>query len=308
MNHGFAIAPPVTAPQASAGTVLANSLAAVVLLAGSVRQTEIAGIARRPLLDLPFHGDSTLGTCWMEHASELRTHTGRPALKLLVTANSIAGHPESIVENDNTLVRMDINEPRGSGGALRDALAGFDPDSRVLIAPGHALPRGNLVDLFALLAHPTADIVIHADAAKMPTGFLLLRCGVLANVAVNGFADLKEQVLPQLAARFDVRVVRDGHPSPLPVRSLAGYIQALRAACNPLGGSPAGQAEGWRSSFSIAEDGAKVHPTARLHDSVVLEGGRVDAGAVVVRCLVGPGGVVVAGDAVFDKVLGSKEA
>jgi hypothetical protein len=170
------------------------------------------------------------------------------------------------------------------------------------------LPRGELLDLLNLLARPNADIVIHADAAQMPTGFLLLRCGVLSSVAVNGFADLKEQVLPQLASRFDVRVVRDGHPSPLPIRSLAGYIHALRSVFNPASGTKSTAAEEWRSAFSIAEDGSTVHPTARLHDSAVLKGGKVGAGALVVRCLVGPGGSVAAGEAIFDKLIGSKEA
>lgn len=283
-------------------------LAAVVLLAGSVRQSEIASVAQRSLLDLPIRSGHTLGHYWTDAVGTFRSGCRRLDLPLLVTANSISLFPASIASDDTTIVRMDVNEPRGSGGALRDALAGFDPASRVLIAPGHALPRGDLLDVLGLLARANADIVIHADAARMPTGFLLLRCGVLAGVAVNGFADLKEQVLPQLASRFDVRVVRDGHPSPLAIRSLAGYIHALRSVLSVTPGIDDAFTEEWRSAFSIAEDGSTVHPTARLHDSVVLKGGRVGAGALVVRCLVGPGGSVAAGEAVFDKLIGSKEA
>ena len=301
---------PVTTTGAAtaAATVSASSLAAVVLLAGSVRQSELASVARRSLLDLPLRPGHTVGHHWSDAVAAIRTGSRLSELPLLVTANSISLRPTSIKPGITTIVRMDVNEPRGSGGALRDALAGFDPASRVLIAPGHALPRGELLDLLSLLAHPNADIIIHADAARMPTGFLLLRCGVLASVAVNGFADLKEQVLPQLASRFDIRVVRDGHPSPLPIRSLAGYIHALRVAHSPVSTAETMPAEQWRSTFSIAEDGSSVHPTARLHDSVVLKGGAVAAGAVVVRCLVGPGGSVASGEAVFDKLIGSKEA
>ena len=45
-------------------------------------------------------------------------------------------------------------------------------------------------------------------------------------------------------------------------------------------------AEDWRPSFAIAEAGAEVDQTARVHDSVVLAGGVVEAGAVVVRSVV----------------------
>jgi hypothetical protein len=278
--------------------------AALVILAGSVRQTELARTASRPLVDLPLRPDYTLASAWREAAEELRSDLSTPALPLLVTANSIAGQPKSFAADSTTTIRMDSNEPRGSGGALRDALLGFAPESHVLIAPGHALPRGKLSDVLKLLSSPRADIVIHADAAGAPTGFLLLRCGVLASVSHNGFADLKEQVLPQLAKKFDVRVIRGGLSTPASIRSLAGYIHALRAAASP---SPLPRnAEDWRSTFVITEAGAQVHETARLHDSVVLAGGRVGAGAVVVRCLVGPSGVVDAGESVFDRLIGSE--
>ncbi len=308
MNPISPISPDAASAAALAGTVSLPPLAAVVLLAGSVRQSDLASVARRSLLDLPLRPGHTVGQHWCNAVAAVRSGVPLSELPLLVTANSISLRPASIEPSATTIVRMDVNEPRGSGGALRDALAAFDPASRVLIAPGHALPRGELIDLLTLLAQPNADIVIHADAARIPTGFLLLRCGVLASVAANGFADLKEQVLPQLASRFDVRVVRDGHPSPLPIRSLTGYIQALRAAHSTVSTALTTLAEQWRSTFSIAEDGSRVDPTARLHDSVVLKGGTVAAGAVVVRCLIGPGGSVAAGEAVFDRLIGSKEA
>ena len=51
-------------------------------------------------------------------------------------------------------------------------------------------------------------------------------------------------------------------------------------------------AEDWKPTFALCEAGAVVDPSARLHDSVVLRGGRVEYGAVLVRSVVCPGGVV----------------
>jgi ADP-glucose pyrophosphorylase len=46
------------------------------------------------------------------------------------------------------------------------------------------------------------------------------------------------------------------------------------------------------SLFQIVEDGAVVDPESRLHDSVVLRGGRVEGESVLFRSIVGPQGVV----------------
>jgi NDP-sugar pyrophosphorylase family protein len=50
--------------------------------------------------------------------------------------------------------------------------------------------------------------------------------------------------------------------------------------------------EEWKSTFAIVEPGASVAPSARIHDSIILSGATVDAGAVVVRSVIGPGGIV----------------
>ena len=54
--------------------------------------------------------------------------------------------------------------------------------------------------------------------------------------------------------------------------------------------------EDWKSSFSIIEDEKSVHRKARVHNSVVLDGARIEAGAIVVRSVVCPGGCVKAAD------------
>ncbi len=283
-------------------------LAAVVLMAGSVRQTDLGRGTQRAILDLPLRNRWTIGECWSEHVEELRRDWELPDLPMVVAANSIAGVPKLAASFPNTTVRVDSGEARGSGGALRDVTRGFDPNAYVLAAPGHALTREPIAPLLERLAATGADAVIHASEASTPSGFFLLRCGALDGVSVNGFADLKEQVLPQLAKTRDVRVVRTATPLPVAVRSLEGYMRALRAASDTGQlGADAGPLEDWRSAFAIVEDDAEVHSTARLHDSVVLAGGHVGPGALVVRSVVGAGGVVKAKETVFDRVVGGEK-
>ena len=62
-------------------------------------------------------------------------------------------------------------------------------------------------------------------------------------------------------------------------------------------------AEEWKSTFSIIEPGAQADPTARIHDSVVLRGGRVEAGATLVHSVVCVGGVVRRKQMVTDRVI-----
>ena len=66
-------------------------------------------------------------------------------------------------------------------------------------------------------------------------------------------------------------------------------------------GVPNPFAENWCPSFSVVEEGATVHPSAEIHDSVVLRGARVESNAIVVRSLVGPGQVVRRGQRLVDR-------
>jgi hypothetical protein len=84
-----------------------------------------------------------------------------------------------------------------------------------------------------------------------------------------------------------VRVVQCRRPTGLPIRLLSDYVAALRALHQPVrGASTDPWAEDWKSTFAIVEPGATVSSSARIHDSVVLAGGIVEAGAVVVRSVV----------------------
>ena len=116
--------------------------------------------------------------------------------------------------------------------------------------------------------------------------------------------------MPQIAKGHDVAVLHRRRPTGMPIRTRQDYILALRyfhsfrlnkATLNdPL-------AEDWKPSFSITEPGATVHPTARLHDSVLLKGAVVEPGAVLVRSVVCSGAVIRRDQAVIDKIEGGAD-
>jgi hypothetical protein len=121
---------------------------------------------------------------------------------------------------------------------------------------------------------------------------------------------MKEQALPAIASKFEVKVLHARRATGVPVWSLTDYISALRQhhtkrlgrrLIDPL-------AEDWKPAFSIVEEGATVDPTARIHDSVVLKGGVVEAGALVVRSVVCDGGIVRRDATVVDEFVGREKA
>jgi hypothetical protein len=179
----------------------------------------------------------------------------------------------------------------------------MDPDDRILVVSGHALARPAWAAVLEDPAAASCDIAVETDAARAPTGTFLIRCGCLADIPPRGFIDLKEQAMPLIAARHDVRVLATAAPPPIPILNLDGYLRAVRE-CHAGGAA----VEDWRCSFALAEPGSTVHPSARLHDAVVLAGARVEAGAVVVRSLIGPGGVVPRGGSAIDELVAGPEA
>jgi NDP-sugar pyrophosphorylase family protein len=117
--------------------------------------------------------------------------------------------------------------------------------------------------------------------------------------------DLKEQALPAIAARFSVKVVHFSNPTALPVRTRADYIEALvRHHGAPPDG---GEGRDWQPAFGLVEDPRDVGPGARIHESVVLRGGRVEAGAVLVRSVVCPGAVVRRGAMMVDELVAARD-
>ncbi|MFN0132408.1 MAG: hypothetical protein ACKVW3_07760 [Phycisphaerales bacterium] len=282
---------------------------ALVVLAGSVRPSDLSRAIDSSLLDLPVVAGATVLSLWIEQARLLAERTNVTSLPMRVVIDQTGPAPmvEAADARAPVTVERDPADFRGTGGVLRDSTSTYGPDDRVLLATGAQVltePLPGLVDELWKLGGEIA-LVAHADGT--PSGLFLVRVGALAGVNPVGFVDLKEQFLPRLASHgADIRVLRRATATGIPVRTLDGYLAALRSRAsagdqgvtNPF-------AEDWATTFSLVDPAARVDPTATVHDSVVLRGGVVERGATVVRSVVGPRGIVKAGQTVADSVIGA---
>ncbi|QDU70970.1 hypothetical protein Pan265_08140 [Mucisphaera calidilacus] len=284
---------------------------AVLLLAGATRRVGLADQLARSPLELPVEGDRRVFDLWLSRLSALARATGASRLPVRVLVNDRVPRPDHRTGPAGLAVSIELDglELRGTAGLLADSCADYDDDDWVLIASGGQIVTRSLIEPYRRLqaAEGVFRLLRHEDGA--PGGVALMRCGVLRDVASQGYIDLKEQFLPKLAERE--RVVTVDHPTiTLPVRTVNDYIQGLQAyhRGKDLDGAIEPYAEDWRSSFSIIESGADVEQTARLHDSVVLSGGRVGARAILVRSVVCKNGVVHAGRMQRDAVIGGRQS
>jgi hypothetical protein len=288
----------------------ATGLTSVILLGGSVRSSRFHTAIARWALDLPCAPGQSLLEAWSSGVSALSSAWGRPIpLRVLADHGPESAAPSTIPKigtNGHPVLTIDKDpiELRGTGGVLRDISGHYPPDSFILVANAAQVLLRPLPELANSLDALHADVAVLAHADGTPTTLMLVRCGALAALPAIGFLDMKEQALPQLAARCPVQVVSSPVQVALGVRTAKSYLRALRAYhLNRSGTAAAHPGETWRSAFQIVEDGATVDRGARLHDSVVLTGARVEKDAIVVRSVVCPGGVVRRGETVVDQLV-----
>jgi len=309
--------PAIIRSPGDAATQTLARLRALVLLGGSVRPNSLTSSIGRSVLDLPLEQSATLLDHWVAHAQEVARSAGLTNLPVRVMVNrnspepslltpvpadqnntgaSPASAPAASCERYRTVrVERDLSEYRGTGGVLGDLAIDYADDDLILVANAAQVLMDPLPAIAAALAETRGDVGLVSHADGTPSGVMLITCGALRLIPKSGFVDMKEQALPSIASRFDVTVVHRRRPTGLPVRSLADYVGALRHLHRRKSGKSAvsdPMAEDWRPSFAIIEPGAAVDPAARVHDSVVLRGGRVETGAVLVRSVVCPGGTV----------------
>jgi N-acetylglucosaminyldiphosphoundecaprenol N-acetyl-beta-D-mannosaminyltransferase len=294
------IADPPTIISRSDNSQSAKALArlrSVVLLGGSLRQTELSTSIGRAILDLPVDESGSILNHWLSHAAELAHYAGLGTLPVQVLVSRNTPEPTSAAARyaGTYNVLRDQSEYRGTGGVLRDLAHEYDDNDLVLVANAAQLLLDPLSVIAAALDHKRGDVAVISHQDGTPSGVMLVRCKTLRVISPSGFVDMKEQALPLIAQQFDVKVMQCRRPSGLPIRSLGDYIGALRHYHRRRIGKPASSdplAEDWQPAFAIVEDGALVAPQAHVHDAVVLKGGVVEANASVVRCLVCPGGIV----------------
>ena len=288
------------------GLIRLARLRAVVLLAGSVRANHLRKVTNRRALQMPIAQDQTVFDCWREQLTTMAERLGVSALPVRVMIDQ-ASRVDSVSRSHGPIeltVEPDPLDLRGTGGLLSDIAREYDDDDLLLVGHASQLLFEPLAVLTAAIASSSRDVSMICSQDGTPSGLMLIRCGCLREINQVGYIDLNEQAMPAIACEHDVRVVRYQRPVTRSLRTLRGYIHALRRFHCEHHAAGAGAPDDWESAFALIEPGAKVHDSAVLHDSVVLEGGRVEAGAVVVRSVVCAGGVAPSGRVTSDTVVG----
>jgi hypothetical protein len=283
---------------------LPSQLRAVILLGGTVRSSVFGAAIRRSLLDLPIGDGQTLLSYWGQEFAQVCTKLGLPKImvRVVIGRNCVAPQRPFAAPGIELGIERDPVEFRGTGGVLRDLAQEYDDDDLLLVAVATQLSAEPLASRVERL-WGGGDARLLAGPHREPTGLVLIRCGCLRGIATSGFVDLKEQALPAIAARHVVRAVSGGGSSHS-VRKWNDYLAALRHRHRtPDEAEADAYQEDWQPLFRVVENGAHVDPTAGIHDSVVLEGARVEAKAIVVRCLVAPGAVVRRGQVIVGRLV-----
>lgn len=290
------------------GTGRLPRLRALVLLGGSVRPSPLSLATNRSVLDMPLDDGGSLLNYWLRQSVDLAAAAGMASLPVRVMVSHNAPEPTGAHEKfiGSYRVERDRSEYRGTGGVLRDVGQQYDDDDLILVANAAQVLLDPLPIIAAALDRQGADIAMVSHEDGTPSGMMLVTCKALRLIPATGFVDMKEQVLPLIASKFDVRVLRRHRPTGAPIRSLEDYVQALRLHHRRRSGKAVltdPLAEDWSATFSIVEPGATADGSARVHDSVVLAGATVEPGAVLVRCVVCPGAVVRRDTTEVDRVI-----
>ena len=286
---------------------------AVVLLAGSVRATNLRKATDRFVMDLPLDGRKTLLDNWHDHLDDLAFELGLDHLPARVMIDRSSDAPEQSRRTGPAEVKFQ-RDPlafRGTGGLVSDVAKEYDDDDFLIVATANQLLLTPLPRLIEAMAQKHADVCLLCDKDNRPRGITLIRCGVLRDIAPVGFVDLNEQALPEIAKQHSVKVCRYEQPAGMSVRTRQDYLDAVRTCHERTNGrcrlSDSRLDEDWSPTFGIVEPGARVDPSAVIHDSVVLSGGWVEADAVLVRSIVGPHGRVGQGESAVECIATSHQ-
>ena len=274
-----------------------HRLRALILLGGSVRPTELTTATGRSVLDLPLDESGSIFNHWLAQAAELAQHARLEKLPVRVMVNQHSGELRSAATRyyGTYHIERDLSEYRGTGGLLRDLAEDYEDDDLVLVANAAQVLLDPLAAIATALDRKQGAVSLIAHQDGTASGAMLVRCNTLRLIPEAGYVDMKEQALPLIASQHDVTVVHRRRPTGLPVRSLSGYISALRDYHRRRAGKPAQSdplSEDFTSAFALVEDGASVDARAHVHDSVVLKGAVIEPGAALVRSLVCAGAVV----------------
>lgn len=236
-----------------------------VLFAGDLEFERCPLAMARPKALWPLDADETL----LDRQLDRLAAAGVRRVVVCVNrrADEIRGHlayrsalgrekPEVIVREDTT--------PRGPAGCLKDAAAALGTWMEPLIAMEvgslASVAWADAVDELLVSGAPmSVGVVREADGTLRPAGVYLVTEAALSNIPAKGFQDIKERLLPALAA-----VGRAAIPMHIagPVRRLEkpeDYLSAVSEGLSSL-----------RDRGPVMSVTAKVHRRARLVGPVTI--------------------------------------
>ena len=238
----------------------------MILLGGMVRQTAFGGSLGRSPFDLPVGNGKTILTRWLGEAAAVARTFGLDSLpvRLLIDLNAL--EPRSaigVAGAEHYRMERDMSEYRGTGGLLANIAVDYDDDDMILVGNATQVLLDPLAALTLSLMKTRGVVSLIGHRDGEPSGLMLITCRTLRLIPHIGFVDMKEQALPIIASKYDVRVVQCRRPTGLAIRTLSDYIAALRAVHQPTRAAATDPwAEDWKSTFAIVEPGATVSPSA----------------------------------------------
>lgn len=298
--------PIVTAdPALGAPAVRSQDIEAAVILCGGLKASPFRASFRAPLLALPHSETRTSAQVWSEAFDRL----GIDADRRCVLTDPEDSHDPA----DPRLRRIADSAPyRGPAGVLRDAQKLLGITGRCLIVESsRMLQSPELLDDFSRVHFTREDAVtVGTNPDGSFAGVYLASADAIELIPGIGFMDIKEQWLPAAAnSGFTVRPhALTGYSHQ--VRDAASYFAALArmgrfadqsTACVIAHQPPSPFSE--RYGGSLIFHTARISPDAVVAHGVVCDGAIVEAGAVVVRSILGPGARVPENGVVIDTVI-----
>ncbi len=285
-----------------------SNLRAVVLLAGDVRTNTLRKLTGRASPSLPVGANRTVLDCWREQLITLAETLGIEQLPVRVLISRNSGLTPRTERFGPVLmsIEYDPSSFRGTAGLLSDIARSYEDDDQLLVTSAGQILFEPLIRIALDLYTAGGDFTLGIDPGGVPGGLMLFRCGCMRQINPVGFCDLNEQALPEMARLHKVRVARFASPAAMSVRTLQGYLGALRVYHRHASGRcdlDHPYEEQWRPTFGIIEPGATVGRGVIVHDSVVFAGARIESGAVLVRSVVCPGSFVGRDARIVDQVV-----
>jgi NDP-sugar pyrophosphorylase family protein len=293
-------------PICAEGVILAGSYAWQRSSFQRLRPRPLLPVAQRPLIDY------TLG--WLERAGVSRvTICGNGSTSALKSYFGRCPEPPAAINF------YEDSSPRGAAGCVKD-VAATSAATAFVVADGASIPTVDLGKMIAQHQKEGAAVTIavtrrhvktSADSYLRPTGVYVIERDALSSVPAVSFQDLKESLIPKLAARGErigVFVTGDVSPRVLNVETyLALDAWTLRREPRRLDPSAlidetarligavsvgAGVSIGAHATIigpvSIGS-GSSIGRGAVVARSVVWENCSIGNGAVVDRCVLADG-------------------